>query len=324
MSDNGNGDSYIEKVLPAADVLVISGNGHGNKTNGKVIMFDKSKLPDVQATPDTRGIEINRVGIEGVSYPLSIQRKDNGIIQILAKFNMFGSLSKTLKGTNMSRFVELLVEQGEHVPLSGSTFPEFLKMLSKKLGAQDVHVSAEFDYWINKEAPVSKKKCPMDYSCKFIGQIYREKINFVVEVNVPITTVCPCSKEMSLFDKERGLGMGAHNQRGVITLQVITEPPSPGVWIEDLILLCESSGSAPLYSLLKRPDEKYVTEEAYNNPKFVEDVAREVAGRVHKIPGASWFKVRARNYESIHNHNATAYVCQVKKDIWTPDNHAFY
>jgi GTP cyclohydrolase I len=307
----------------AMDLQVI--NGNGSKTMTKFDKkFDKANLPDVQATEDTRGIEISRVGVEGVHYPLTIKRKNDGKIQVLAEFNMFGSLTKHLKGTNMSRPVELLMEQGEHT-ISGNTFPPFLELLSKKLGAEDVYVSAAFDYWINRTSPVSKKVFPLKYDCKFIGQIYKGKVTFVVEASVPITTVCPCSKEMSLTDKEEGIGRGAHNQRGIVTLQVVTDPVSPGVWIEDLVEIAEASGSAPLYALLKRPDEKFVTEQAYDNPRFVEDVAREAALGVHKIENASWFKVRVRNYEAIHNHQATAYVCQKKiNNEWTTDSRAFF
>jgi len=288
-------------------------------------VVDKSVLPDVQASEDTRGIEINRVGVEGVHYPLTIKRKNNGNIQVLGEFNMFGSLTKHLRGTNMSRPIELLAEQGEEASLSGKVFPEFLHLLSKKLGADDVYVSAAFDFWMNKVSPATKRVFPLKYKCKFIGQIYKGKINFIVEVNVPITTLCPCSRAMSLTDKEAGVGKGAHNQRGVVTLQVVTEPVSPGVWIEDLIEIAEASGSAPLYALLKRPDEKFVTEQAYENPRFVEDVAREVAKRVHKTEEASWFKVRVRNFEAVHAHQATAYVCQKKvENEWISDNRSFF
>ena len=301
--------------------LIQTINGNGSKTMAK---FDKTNLPDVQATEDTRGIEISRVGVEGVHYPLTIKRKNDGKIQVLAEFNMFGSLTKHLKGTNMSRPVELLMEQGENT-ISGNTFPPFLELLSKKLGAEDVYVSASFDYWMNRTSPVSKKVFPLKYDCKFIGQIYKGKVTFVVEASVPITTVCPCSKEMSLTDKEEGIGRGAHNQRGIVTLQVVTDPVSPGVWIEDLVEIAEASGSAPLYALLKRPDEKFVTEQAYDNPRFVEDVAREAALGVHKVENASWFKVRIRNYEAIHNHQATAYVCQKKvNNEWITDSRAFF
>lgn len=287
--------------------------------------FDKASLPDVQATEDTRGIEISRVGVEGVHYPLTIKRKNDGKVQVLGEFNIFGSLTKNLKGTNMSRGVELLAVEGEHTHFSGNTFPPFLEKLSKKLGADDVYVSAAFDYWLNRTSPVSKWVFPLKYECKFIGQIYKGKVTFAVEANVPITTVCPCSKEMSLVDKEEGVGRGAHNQRGIVTLQVVADPVSPGVWIEDLVDIAEASGSAPLYALLKRPDEKFVTEQAYDNPRFVEDVAREVARRVHTLDKASWFKVRARNYEAIHNHQATAYVCQKKVgNEWLTDSRAFF
>lgn len=291
-------------------------------TNGS---FDKATLPDVHAIVDTRGVGINRVGVEDVKHPIRILRKDGGHIEVLGRFNMFGSLSSKLKGINMSRPAEVLALYTKDAVLSGKEFPTFLQSLASRLETNDVYVSAAFDYWMYKTTPISGLTSPSGYECKFIGQMVRGALNFVVEVNVPIATYCPCSKEMCLVDKENGLGKGAHAQRGIVTLQVVTNSITPGVWLEDLIRIAELSGSAELYTLLKRPDEKFVTIQGYENPKFVEDVAREIAGRVHQLPEAAWFKVRVRNLESIHAHNATAYVGQGKKDgVWSFDNRSFY
>ena len=287
--------------------------------------FDKASLPDIHAVEDTRGIQINRVGIDGVVFPMVIRRKEGGEVQTLGTFDMYGSLGESLKGTNMSRFTELLLDHGAGKPFSGLDFPDILTSLSKRLETSDVYIKSTFDYWMNKTTPVSQRSSPMAYECAFVGKIEEGKLRFVVEVNVPIATYCPCSKAMCVTDEAAGVGKGAHAQRGLVTLQVRTDPISPGAWLEDLIRVCETSGSAELYTLLKRPDEKYVTIQGYDNPKFVEDVARDVMRKVHNLPDAVWAKVRVRNFESIHHHNATAYISQKKVDnVWTSVNRAFY
>ncbi len=298
----------------------LNGNGH-NPLN----IYDKASLPDIHAVEDTRGIEINRVGIDGVAFPLTVTRKGGGEIQTLGDFDMYGSLDGKLKGTNMSRFAELLLDHGANKPMSGYDFPKLLTSLAKRLETPDVYVKTTFKFWMTKITPVSKRESPMAYDCAFIGQLTDKKLRFVVEVNVPVATYCPCSKAMCITDEEADTGKGAHAQRGLVTLQVRTDPVSPGAWLEDLIRICETSGSAELYTLLKRPDEKYVTIQGYDNPKFVEDVARDVIRKVHKLDEAVWAKVRVRNFESIHHHNATAYVSQKKIDgVWTSANRAFY
>lgn len=314
----------MEIVMSNLDILA---NGHKNgsklmEVNGS---FDKASLPDIHAVEDTRGIEINRVGIDGVAFPMVIKRKEGGEVQTLGTFDMYGSLDENLKGTNMSRFAELLLDHGAGKPFSGLDFPVLLKSLSERLEAPDVYVKSTFDFWMNKTTPVSKRSSPMAYECAFIGQITDNKMRFVVEVNVPIATYCPCSKAMCVTDVAADVGKGAHAQRGLVTLQIRTEPDSPGAWIEDLVRISETSGSAELYTLLKRPDEKYVTIQGYENPKFVEDVARDVMRKIHNIPEAVWAKVRVRNFESIHHHNATAYISQKKVNgVWASVNRAFY
>ena len=314
------GNSVKEAVKDSKD-------SNGSKENGNNLMtnYDKESLPDIHAVEDTRGIEINRVGIDGVAFPLSIKRKGGGDIQVLGTFDMYGSLDGKLKGTNMSRFAELLLDHGTSNSLSGYDFPALLKSLSERLETPDVYVKSTFDFWMTKTTPISKRESPMSYKCAFVGQLTDNKLRFVVEVNVPIATYCPCSKAMCVTDKTEDVGKGAHAQRGLVTLQVRTDPVSPGAWLEDLIRICETSGSAELYTLLKRPDEKYVTIQGYDNPKFVEDVARDVMGKIHKLDDAVWAKVRIRNYESIHHHNATAYISQKKVDgVWKSLNRTFY
>lgn len=287
--------------------------------------YDKASLPDIHAVEDTRGVAINRVGIDGVAFPLVIRRKEGGEVQTLGTFDMYGSLDPALKGTNMSRFTELLLDHGTDKAISGYEFPDMLLSLSKRLETSDVYIKTEFDFWMNKTTPVSKRESPMAYKCAFIGQMVDNKIRFVVEVNVPIATYCPCSKAMCVTDAAADVGKGAHAQRGLVTLQIRTDPVSPGAWLEDMIRISETSGSAELYTLLKRVDEKYVTIQGYENPKFVEDVARDVMRKVHNIPEAIWGKVRVRNFESIHHHNATAYISQKKiAGVWTSQNRAFY
>jgi GTP cyclohydrolase IB len=292
---------------------------------GELTGYNKSSLPDIHAVEDTRGLAINRVGIDGVVFPLTIKRKEGGAIEALGTFDMYGSLDPELKGTNMSRFAELLLDFGAGRALSGNDFPDLLQSLSDRLETPDVYVKTSFKFWMNKTTPVSKRESPMAYDCAFIGQMQDNKTRFVVEVNVPIATYCPCSKAMCVTDTAADVGKGAHAQRGMVTLQVRTDPISPGAWLEDLIRISETSGSAELYTLLKRPDEKFVTIQGYENPKFVEDVARDVMRKIHNLPEANWAKVRVRNFESIHHHNATAYISQKKiMGTWTSLNRAFY
>jgi GTP cyclohydrolase I len=316
MSTNGSNGSNGH--IPAPTGMLVA-------TNGSIKGYDKASLPDIHAVEDTRGLAINRVGIDGVAFPMVIKRKTGGEIQTVGTFDMYGSLDPMLKGTNMSRFAELLLDHGSSRPLSGYEFPDLLLSLAKRLEASDVYIKSTFNFWMNKTTPVSKRESPMSYECAFIGQLTDNKLRFVVEFNVPIATYCPCSKAMCVTDAAADVGKGAHAQRGLVTLQVRTDPNSPGAWLEDLIRISETSGSAELYTLLKRPDEKYVTIQGYENPKFVEDVARDVMRKIHNLPEAIWAKVRVRNFESIHHHNATAYISQKKvAGNWTSLNRAFY
>lgn len=270
-----------------------------------VRMFNTGNgLPDIQKTTSNHSLFIDRVGVSGVDFPLTLRKKDGGEIVVDSVFNMFGSLVKDVKGTNMSRMPETLMEWSDK-SLSGPGFEELVRKLKNNLGSEDAYISAEFKYYLDRLSPVTKLKMLMAYKCKFVG-VFKSDYKFYQEVSVPITSLCPCSKELSLVDRKKDIGKGAHNQKGIVTLQVKCLPNS--IWLEDLIELCESSGSCRIYSLLKRPDEKWVTEEAYSHPVFVEDIARKVAIKTMKLKGVTWFRIKVENFESIHNHSATCYL----------------
>lgn len=273
-----------------------------------MVEVKQDNLPDVQKTVSNHSLFIDRVGVSGVDFPLTLRKKDGGEVVVDSVFNMFGSLVKDIKGTNMSRMPETLMSWSDK-SLSGPGFEELVRELKNNLESADAYVSAEFKYYLNKLSPVTKLKMVMAYKCKFVG-VFKSNYKFYQEVSVPITSLCPCSKELSLIDKIKGIGKGAHNQKGIVTLQVKCLPDS--IWLEDLIELCESSGSCQIYSLLKRPDEKWVTEEAYAHPAFVEDIARKVATKAMLLNGVSWFRVKVENFESIHNHSATCYLERTK------------
>jgi len=270
-------------------------------------------LADVHAFPERRGIRINRVGVCDVKFPLIVKEKSGGEQKVHAVFNMYGSLLKDVKGTNMSRFIEELLANWKTDPISGDSFQKLLKSLATKLNSDDVYISAEFDYFVPKRTPATNREHISSHHCKFIGQILKGKFTFTTETDVLVASYCPCSKEMCLTDKVKGVGKGAHAQRGLISLQIRTNPPQPGTWLEDQIDICEKSGSAELYPLLKRPDEKFVTIQGYDNPKYVEDIARDVMVKVKKIKEVQWARVRVKNFESIHPHNVDCTIEITKK-----------
>lgn len=280
-------------------------------------------LPDVQSDKDLRGIPLNRVGVGGIPFPLTIRQRGGGTQLVHATIEMFGSLLHKIKGTNMSRFSEVLMEWHKR-PLSGTNFKELLMQLKRSLKSEDVYISAAFPYFANKEAPISGKVSVMSYQCKFIGKLTKRKYDYFLQVSVPVNLTCPCSRELSLVDIKKGIGKGAHNQRAEITAQVkVTDPPGP--WFETLVKICESCGSCELYSLLKRPDEKYVTEKGYENARFVEDAAREAAVKLQRLRNIRWIKVKVQSHESIHNHSAFAYVARGKKgNVWRKSDEKFY
>ncbi|MCD6298647.1 MAG: GTP cyclohydrolase I FolE2 [Deltaproteobacteria bacterium] len=251
-------------------------------------------MEDIQNHKDNRNIDIDQVGVKGIRYPITVLDKDMGKQQTVAKINMYVNLPRYYKGTHMSRFVEILNEHSRRISLQN--FSEILQEVKDRLNAESAHMEITFPYFINKAAPVSGSEGLMEYKCTFKGSLNKGS-DLVIMINVPICTLCPCSKEISDF--------GAHNQRGEVRLQVRFKK---FVWIEDLIKLVEKTASSDVYSVLKREDEKYVTEAAYNKPMFVEDIVREIALDLNNDPNITWFAVESENFESIHNHNAYAYV----------------
>ena len=226
--------------------------------------------------------------------PVTVLDKDMGEQQTVAEINMYVNLPRYYKGTHMSRFVEILNEHSRRISLRN--FSEILQEMKDRLNAESAHMEMRFPYFVNKSAPVTGSSGLMEYKCAFKGSL-NSGSDLVMMIHVPISTLCPCSKEISDF--------GAHNQRGEVRLQVRFKK---FVWIEDLIKLVEESASCEVFSVLKREDEKFVTEQAYNNPMFVEDIVRDIAVKLSNDPNITWFTVESENFESIHNHNAYAYI----------------
>ncbi len=252
-------------------------------------------LSDTQSQRDDRRIPIDRVGVRALRYPMQIRDKAREIQHTIATSTLTVDLPHHFKGTHMSRFVEVLNEFGPELHVDN--IHTILRELTKRLHSVSAHVDFEFPFFLTKRAPVTRAHGMMDYAARFSATLEKEAIDFIVTVIVPVTTLCPCSKAISVH--------GAHNQRGQVTLSVRFRKP---VWIEDLIRLVEESASSELYSLLKRPDEKAVTERAYENPVFVEDLVRNIASRANAEPEINWYRVEAENFESIHNHNAYALI----------------
>ncbi len=275
--------------------------------------MSKTNLPDVQATK-VKSIPLNRVGISKLDFPIHIKSQSGEKVLCYSMVDLYVSLANHLKGINMSRFSTALMKY-KYSSFSSGTICRFLYHLKNRMGSTDSYIEMNFKYFITKKSPKTKLESVLAYNCSFIGHL-GSHYRFLLKVEVPVTSVCPCSKQMSL-EEGKNYGHGAHNQRGIITVTV--EPKMHQiVWIEDLIKLIEGQGSCELYSLLKRPDEKYVTEKAYNNPKFVEDIARDVAYALQGINQLSWFKIKVENEESIHTHNAVCYVERaLKSKRWT-------
>ncbi len=255
-------------------------------------------MKDVQNTQDNRNVDIQKVGIKNVDIPLIIQRKNDTDQVVSAVARVAVSLPRNYKGTHMSRFVEVLNEWRTK-NLLGVDVKGCIEKIIKKLHAKSGELEFNFKYFINKKSPVTKLLAPMCYECSFEGSIDKDNnYKFILGVKVPVTTLCPCSKEISRY--------GAHNQRAMISVKV-SYPETEHIWLEDLIELIESCASCPLYSLLKRQDEKFVTEHAWENPRFVEDVLREVVVKLRKEEKITEFEVDCEAFESIHNHSAWAY-----------------
>jgi len=251
-------------------------------------------MVDIQNLKDHRKIDIQKVGVKEIKYPVIVLDKANGTQHVNATVNMYVNLPHRFKGTHMSRFVEILNEFRGRININ--TFRKILQRIRERLNAESSHIEISFPYFIEKAAPVSKARSLMEYECSFCGESNEEGNDFLVGIAVPVTTACPCSKEIS--------DMGAHNQRSVVRVKLRFKK---FFWIEDVIRLVEKSASSEIFSLLKRADEKYVTETAYQNPMFVEDVVRTVAEKLNESENFTWYSVEAENMESIHNHNAYAY-----------------
>ncbi len=262
-----------------------------------MIMSDRavtsaSAMPDMQNSRDERNIPIDRVGVRNITYPIRVLDRENIKQHSIGNFTLTVDLPQHFKGTHMSRFLEVLNEhEGE---VSVNSIPKILSELRSRLHAERSHLEVDFKYFINKPAPVTGKTGMMAYDCRFEA-IGGSETDFIMQIEIPVTTLCPCSKEISAY--------GAHNQRGYVTVRLrMTDM----VWIEEVIEMIEARASAPLYPLLKRPDEKFVTELAYDNPRFVEDMIREVALAFDAESRITWYSVEVENHESIHAHNAYA------------------
>ena len=261
---------------------------------------DLHNIPDVQATPDARKLAIDNVGIKAIRHPIQIMQRTGGVQHTIATFNMYVGLPHQFKGTHMSRFVEIL--NAHERELTVESFNLMLREMVEKLEAKEGRIEMTFPYFIDKAAPVSGVRSLMDYEVTFVGQILDGKQCFAMKVLVPVTSLCPCSKKISAY--------GAHNQRSHVTVTAHTED---FVWIEEIVDLVEKQASSELYGLLKRPDEKYVTERAYDNPKFVEDMVRDVAAVLNLDERIDAYVVESENFESIHNHSAYALIERDKK-----------
>ena len=250
-------------------------------------------MKDIQNTPDTRNLALNKVGVRNIRYPIKILDKAEQFQQSSAEVDLYVNLPHYFKGTHMSRFIEVFHEHSHNIRMNN--FLQMLEKIRSVLQAEQAHGEIRFPFFMEKTAPVSGQASIMEYNCKFVGEVNSSYREFYVGIEVPVLTLCPCSREISDY--------GAHNQRSHV--RVLLEL-GKFFWIEDMIALVESCASAPLYTLLKREDEKYITEHSYDNPVFVEDLVREVTVRIEKHGGFPWFSVEAENMESIHNHEAYA------------------
>lgn len=249
-------------------------------------------MRDVQSEKDHRNIPINMVGIKGLKYPIIVMDRTNKRQHTIGTFNLFVDLPKDFRGTHMSRFVEVL--DRHNMKVTPKNMEAILDDMREALKATVAHVTVDFPYFIRKSAPISGIESYSSYNCGFISTKNKE-FDFILKVEVPVLTVCPCSKEIS--------DRGAHNQRAMVSVQVRMNSL---VWIEEIIEMVEDAASAPIFTLLKREDEKFITEISYDNPRFVEDVSREVVLKFMSDPRISWYRVEVSSQESIHNHEAYA------------------
>jgi GTP cyclohydrolase IB len=262
--------------------------------NAKVVRPVVTEIEDVQGRADTRRLPINRVGIKDIRHPVRVKDRSAGEQHTIATFNMYVSLPHNFKGTHMSRFVEILHGERE---ISVESFRAMLEKMTERLDADTGHIEMSFPFFVMKKAPVSGVESLMDYHATLIGERRNGVTEMWVRVVVPVTSLCPCSKKISDY--------GAHNQRSHVTIKAKLRSH---LWIEEIIGIAESEASSELYGILKRPDEKYVTERAYDNPKFVEDMVRDVAARLNADDRIAAYTVESENFESIHNHSAYALI----------------
>ena len=255
-------------------------------------------IADVQSSGDTRQISIDRVGIKSIRYPVQVRTESGAISHSVATFNMNVRLAHSVKGTHMSRFVEILESNPE--PFSAKSLAALLERMVTRLEVSEGRIEMQFPFFIEKAAPISGVKSMLDYEVLLTGEIRSGVTSITTKVVVPVTSLCPCSKEISAY--------GAHNQRSHVTISVRSADPLSTLSIEDVVRIAEEQASCELYGLLKRPDEKYVTERAYDNPKFVEDLVRDVAAALNLDARVEAYVVESENFESIHNHSAYAMI----------------
>ena len=287
------GCSNGEKSWTVKARLLFCGMAVKRKPSASARKGASVELHDAQSSRDHRQLRIDKVGVRGLRFPIQVRDKARSVQNTVATIGMFVDLPKEFKGTHMSRFIEVLNAHNNIIHVENIT--DILQALQEKLHAATSHLEIEFPYFMVKKAPVSGKSGMMDYAARFDAAACGKEMDFVLTVKTNVTTLCPCSKAIARY--------GAHNQRGEVTVALRSKEI---VWIEDVIALVEASGSSEMYALLKREDEKAVTERAYENPVFVEDLVRNVALKLKAHPEITWWKVEAENYESIHNHNAYA------------------
>lgn len=253
---------------------------------------DSQKLTDVQGKSDIRNVPIDKVGVKDIRYPIRLRTRDGGVQHTVATVNMYVSLPHHQKGTHMSRFLEVLNDHAQEI--DPSDVMAICHDIKQRLNAEDAHLELHFPYFITKKAPVTGSPGLMDYQVSYECTSNGDS-DMVLGVKVPAKSLCPCSKEISEY--------GAHNQRCLIEAKIRAKKM---VWIEEMVDMCERAASSPVFSVLKRPDEKYVTELAYDQPKFVEDIVRDLALILDAEDRVLWYAVNSENFESIHNHNAYA------------------
>lgn len=249
-------------------------------------------LKDIQSQKDTRKVALKKVGIKDLKWPIRVMDKTQELQNTVATLELSVGLTSDKRGTHMSRFIEMANNMDS---LNPRNLELLLIHLKERLQAEVAHCKIKFDYFVKKSSPVTGIVSPNNVVCTFEAEL-NDEFDFIMTVEVPVTTLCPCSKEISEF--------GAHNQRGIVSIAIRMNKL---IWMEDIVKIAEESASSPVYSLLKRADEKFVTEQAYSNPRFVEDVVREASIMLDKLEGVVWYSVQVESFESIHNHNAFAY-----------------